>query len=283
MSITASLASGDTLNNASTITRSVGTVTNGDRIVVCAVKAITTASNVAFVAGDCTKNAGTATIGAVTLDVSANRLTGGSSYIDVGIWSAPITGGGTLTMQVTDGTTSTANLYWDIMVLQVHSSLGATTVGSTNSGNAASGAPNSGSVTPANYEAILVGVAANNQGTSTAYTQDSNFTSIYENPNGNLGQSGEAIYRIIASGSDDANWTAPAGSDEWVAAVVAYLEPSGAGSSSVSPSVSLSISPSSSVSSSASLSVSPSSSVSSSPSPSAASLLIVGRVSLDYD
>src|SRR5688572_17812296 len=90
---------GNFANNATAVTRSVGSVTAGSLIVVCGMKFSPTTD--AFAAGDCTQSAGTATIGSVTLDRGHNLdMAGGSGWGSVGIWSAPVTGSGTLTMQV---------------------------------------------------------------------------------------------------------------------------------------------------------------------------------------
>lgn len=269
MAVTFIQGGGTTTNSNATSTRAFSSnVTSGNRVVITAVKGYTDSTHTAFVAGACTKNAGTATIGSVTLDKTTSILAPGPLYIDVGIWSADVTGSGSLTMQVTDGTSLASSLFWVMSAAEVHSNEGSMTVDQTNSATNTTGAPDSGSVTPTNFDAVLFGVCGTDQGTNTAYTQDGAFTSIYEEPDGTSHQTGESIYRIMTSGSDSASWTAP-NAQQWGAAVVAYREPA-AGSSSVSPSIS------SSASASSSRSASPSAS------PSVPNLLIMERPVYDY-
>src|SRR5688572_25975197 len=90
---------GNFANNTTAVTRSIGTVTAGSLIVVGGKKF--SPSTDAFVAGDCTKSAGTATIDTVTLDRGHNLdMAGGSGWGSAALWSAIVTGSGTLTMQV---------------------------------------------------------------------------------------------------------------------------------------------------------------------------------------
>lgn len=230
MAITVSNAgTATTVSPGATITRAFGSnVTAGTRIVVAAIKGYLDSTHTAFVAGACTKSAGTATIGAVTLDITASRQTGAPHYIDVGIWSAPVTGTGSLTMQVTDGVSVASALYWNMGSAELSSNEGALTVGTSTSANAATGAPDSGTVTPATFDAVLVGACGTDQSTNAAYAQDAAFTSIHEEPNGTTSQTGESLSRVMTSGSDAASWTSPT-TFQWVAVVVAYLEPAGGG------------------------------------------------------
>jgi hypothetical protein len=93
-----SQAGGTNANNATSVSRAFGSnVSVGSLIIVVGMKF--SPSNDAYVAGDCTKSAGTATIGTVALDHSSNITTGGTNHAAVGIWSAIVTGAGSLTMQ----------------------------------------------------------------------------------------------------------------------------------------------------------------------------------------
>lgn len=78
-------------------------VVNGNLILVSAVKLVTASEP--FAAGDLTKSAGTATVGTIALDVSRDQAIAGANR-HAGVWSIPITGSGSLTLQLatTDGT-----------------------------------------------------------------------------------------------------------------------------------------------------------------------------------
>ncbi len=230
MAITAvgTQAGGVTVDNAASATRAFGAnVAVGNIVVVVASKGV--ATHRAFVAGDCTKSTGTATLGTITLDKTVARDdTGGPSgaWLDVGIWSAQVTGAGSLTMAVAGG----ASTFWVLGTLELNSSLGAIGIGASNSGNAATGAPSSGTITPASFDACLVGgLAVGGTATPTTQTPDATFTQVYEEEAGATHMTGSVIRKIISSGSGvSASWTAPT-TIAWAAAVVAYTESGGGG------------------------------------------------------
>lgn len=216
-------AGGATVNSAASATRAFGAnVAIGNRVVVIAIKGV--ATHRAFVASDCTKSAGTATLGTITLDktVAFDDTGNSGSWFDIGIFSAPVTGAGSCTMAVAGG----AATFWDIATDELHSSIGTVNVGVTNGTGASTGAPNTGSVTPGSYDAALMaGMASGSAANPTTITPAVAFTSIFAETNGAASQVGSAIREIISSGSNAASWTAPTTSG-WAAAVVAYTEAS---------------------------------------------------------
>ncbi len=222
MAISIVQSGGESDDNATLSSRAITGLVSGNRLVIAAYKGGIPGTHATFAAGDCTKTAGTATIGAITLDKGASFNNSGE-WEDVGIWSCSITGSGTATMQVSDG----ESMYWGIALIEISGS-GGTNIGATNSGSGATGAPDTGSVTPAAYQAALIAVATSNQGTNNAYGLDAAFTSIFTQPDGTLHQTGQVGYRILSSGSDGCLWTAPTASP-WAAAIVAYTEVSGGG------------------------------------------------------
>jgi hypothetical protein len=92
-------AAGNFGDAAATVSKAfVSDVTAGSLIVVCAHK-YDSAGNVPFVAGDCTKIAGTATIDTPQLD-KATSFDVGEALLHDAIWSCLVTAGGSLTIQV---------------------------------------------------------------------------------------------------------------------------------------------------------------------------------------
>lgn len=217
-------------NAAAAVHASDITVTAGNRVVVIACKGFV-GTHRAFVAGDCTKSAGTATIGTITKDNPAtfvNDSAGDSgAQLDVGIWSASVTVGGTLRMSVAGD----ASTYWVYALCEIHSPNGVPNVGANNSGsNAGSTTPDSGSVTPAAYDAFLAGGMTVGESVNVVglITPDGAFTALTEQEDGGAHQTGAIEYRIMSSGSDSASWTLSL-TKGWCAAVVAYTEPAGGG------------------------------------------------------
>ena len=89
---------------ATTVSRAFpSNVTAGNLIVVACVRALVSGGSDAFVSTDCAKLSGTATIGTVALDVALNFDVGGSNFGQVGIFSAIVTGSGSLTMEMSNG------------------------------------------------------------------------------------------------------------------------------------------------------------------------------------
>jgi hypothetical protein len=206
MAITAAgLAGGAFADDTTSVSRNMGSVTAGQLIVVGAGKY--SPSTDAFVAGDCTKSAGTATIGTVTLARTDGGSTGTGAFAHTGIWWAICTGSGTLTMQV-GGAVAGSYLHigaeafngnWDAASEEAEN-------GALNTGNAIT-ALGTGNATSAGA-ALFVGVLALNTSNNTAINPDGAFTTIFESEDGTAHAVGSSIYRIVGTGTTDAaDWT----------------------------------------------------------------------------
>lgn len=180
----------------------------------------------AYIAGDCTKSAGTATIGTVTLDAQLDQVDGGGGRATVGIWSAIVTGAGSLTMQVAGGS---AGGFPCIAINEFSGNWDSTRVESTNTNgtSATNTTPaHSNNATSAGAALFIGGLSLGNSGGSMTITPDAAFTQTYENEAGGTSQAGSSIYRIVTGGTTDrAEWTVPtSGNNGWGCAVVAYKE-----------------------------------------------------------
>lgn len=197
-----------------------GNVTAGNRIVI----GIARYNNDAQlpVVGDISKSAGTATLGAFTLDAVADNNFGGSEHIYAAIYSAPVTGTGSCTITVTNAWSGS---YWNIGINEYHSDVGAITV--EDGANTATGATGAAASANGTSAAGAVFFGAGNFASSGAITitPDTAFSQVYEEEDGSAHSTGSFIDRIVSSGTTDAaSWTAPT-TTPWAAAVVVYGEP----------------------------------------------------------
>lgn len=194
-----------------------GNVTNGNLLVV-ALWGFLASAHGPLTAGMCTQLSGTATTATVTLDEKADRTDGANSNL-VGLWSVPVTGGGSCTMrvQITGGSflcLAVAEVSGvDVSGTRVNAT--ATTAAGTNvniaSGNVATGGAG-----------IIFGVCSpgNPYGTITL-TEDGAFTKIAEQEDDSQ-HNGSLIYRTVSTNTtDSADWTAGT-SCSWEAIAVAY-------------------------------------------------------------
>lgn len=207
MTITAAgLAGGTAGNNTTSASYNLGSVTAGQLIVVWGMKYSPSVD--AFVVGDCTKSAGTATIDTPTLDRTNGGDDGGAGTdaAHTAIWSCLVTGSGTLTMQVGGAVAGSFILVaaeafngsWDASRVEaVNGQLITTdTTSSTTTGNA----------TSAGAGLFCAGLQLNTTA-ATTITPDAAFTTAYENESG-TDDNGSAIYRIVSTGTTDAgDWT----------------------------------------------------------------------------
>jgi hypothetical protein len=175
----------------------------------------------AFLAADCTKAAGTATIGAVSLARNENRATGNLIY--GGIWYATVTGAGSLTMQVGGGVGGSAFL---AEVIVFRSTLGAMSSDQATGNNNSTGAPDSGNLTMGG-DGIRVAALATDTSAITAHTLDATngWTLLEEEEDGGSHMTGACAYALnIASGAtDSAAWSAPSGGP-WALAYATFKE-----------------------------------------------------------
>ena len=211
-------------------------VSVGDLVVVVACKENTGGTD-PFIAADCTKSAGTATVGTITLDKTAElNIVDGPGFVVVGIWSCIVTGPGSLTMQVSNNATAD---YWGSLSVGAYSgSWDASRVEATNSGGSAANDETSwitGNVTTAGAALLIAGVQSAS-GAAVTITEDSGggWTLIAESQDGTLHAIGSVVRRIVTTGGTYGHtWSATVnGNFGWDAAIVAYKE--GAGGSGVS-------------------------------------------------
>jgi hypothetical protein len=210
-------------DNATNGTHATGSnVTLGNKVVVACFRFANT-DNDPFVAGDCTKTAGTSTLGAFSLLTEENvQYSASPGYENVGLWAADVTGSGTLTVTVA----GTAGNYWGVSIVELASSTGwdgsyleDTAIGanSADNTNAASGDGSSAG------KAIFIGVVATtNDGTGSplTVTPDGAFTNSVEEEDDATHAVGSVIYRIVGTGTtDSADWTLDSNLG-WAAALV---------------------------------------------------------------
>ena len=212
---------GGTFDNVSQLTYAFPSNVTAGSLIVVAAPAFRSDSSL-YSAGDCTKSAGTATLSTFTLDKQQ------SDTVDSGfnaVWSAIVTGSGSLTVAIAVPTGSygviaadefTGN--WDNT--RVETSNGATTI--------ADSTPTSGNATSVGAALFFGSVAVHNS-SNDGLTPDTPFTNIYSEIDGSTHVVGGAIFRIVSSGTtDEAGWTLTAAPVQAEALVVIYREAAGA-------------------------------------------------------
>lgn len=175
-------------------------------------------------AGDVTKTAGTSTIGTITLDKSFETTVGPAQA--VGVWSVPVTGTGTLTLQL--GSQPAGSFFSFCIGEYSGTDITASRVETTNGAEGLTTTPGSGNVTTAGA-ALLLGSLATDGGGATAITEDTPWVLLGEEENGLAQERGSIIRQIVTTGTtDQAGWTIPS-AENWGACVVAYKAAGGAG------------------------------------------------------
>ena len=101
-------SAGNAAGNSATVTQAFSSNVGIDNLVTVIGAQVSTADLGAWVAGDCTKSAGTSTLGTITLDASVN-LSIGEAYLRVACFSAIVTAGGSCTMQIGGGDSNTGS------------------------------------------------------------------------------------------------------------------------------------------------------------------------------
>lgn len=222
MTITAvgTQAGGSTVDNASAWTRAFGSNVAAGNLVVVAVSKYD--PGVSFTAGNCTKSAGTATIGTVTLDEVRQ-----AGNIAAGVWSALVTGSGSLTMQVA----STAGTYFSAGSGEFASDVGwdAGRVEDHDTGAGTATQQVTGDMTSAGGGLFFGVTSLDAGGLDLGYTQQAAFTRIYLENDAGSHEPGAIMRRIVSSGTTDAVESSTDSSYPWVAAGVVYKEAAGIG------------------------------------------------------
>jgi hypothetical protein len=200
-------------------------VTAGSLIVVMGVGVI--GASTPFQQSDCTKTSGTSTISTLTLHQEYVATVNGGYYGRVGIWTAVVTAGGSLTLNVA----TTTNYYALIGIAEFSPTDGYlwddNRYEAQNESNGTNAAPTSGNVTSAGA-AVFAGCEAHNSGTNSTIVEDANWSAVYESQDGTTTLEAASATRITSTGlTDDANWTVNAGNIGWVAGAACFKETSG--------------------------------------------------------
>jgi len=211
---------GNFADNATSVSKAyTNNVVAGNLLIIGAIKF--SPSNDVFVAEDCTKSAGTATVGTISLHAQTS-LNDGGDYLNIAIWSAIVTGSGSCTMQVGG---AVAGTYLSMALDELVSTLGwdSSRLEASNTATGTTGAPTTSNVASAG-SANFVGVLTTNAFLDITVTEDGAFTLIYEDQNGSLRPIISFIERIVSTGTTDAaSWTAPT-TYKWLAGVAVFKE-----------------------------------------------------------
>jgi hypothetical protein len=173
-----------------------------------------------YTAGSCTQTAGTATLSSIALDYDRTVATSGS--MPAAIWSAIVTGAGTLTLRVAG---HTANCWMDLTIAEYTGSWDSSRVETTNEANGTATPANSGSVTSAGA-ALMFAALAFDTTVNQTITEGNSFTALYEVTDGTTHMVGGSYHRLVTSGtttSFDATFSSSPIS-AWSAGVVVYRE-----------------------------------------------------------
>lgn len=181
-------------------------VSVGSLIIVVATKL--TDVSTAWSAGDCTKSAGTATIGTISLDRALTQDVGGE-YVSVGIWSALVTGAGSLTMRIA----ASGGSYRGLLIItdEYTGTFDGTRAESGNTNGTGADdqtSASSGNATSAGAGLFVGGLLPYVVNNGSTITEDAAWSLISKEVDGNTNLAGSAIRRIVSSGTtDDASWT----------------------------------------------------------------------------
>lgn len=208
---------GEADDNATSTSRTMASNITAGNLIVIVVHA-QKASEDPFVVGDVSLSAGTATVGAWSLDVQIDENAG--FFPDVAIYSNIVTGTGSATFTVGGAPAST---YFNIAIGEYNSSTGwnASRLEATSTGTSTGTAVDSGNGTSAGVGLFVGGVTTDAQVVVTI-AEDGAFTVIDEEEDGSAHCPASAIRRIVTSGTtDSASWTLGA-SHFWVAPLAVY-------------------------------------------------------------
>lgn len=202
-----------------------GNVTAGNLVVIGVVKFNFLGSDV-FLLADISQSAGTATLGAWTLDANVNYNYLSTFWLVVALYSAPVTGSGSCTITVGGGE---AGSYF-LLGTQEYSGadVSGTRVAGSSTGQNATGAPTTGTVVSGGAGAF-VGMLGTNTLYPTTHTPGADFTQIIEEEDGSIHGTGVYEDRLVSVDTTDAaDWTAPT-EVEWACAVACYKEAAAGG------------------------------------------------------
>jgi hypothetical protein len=186
----------------------------GDLIVVMGSVGV----NYTWLAGNCTKSSGTATIETPSL---ARQQPNASGPCAVAVWTAKVTATGTVTMQIT-GAGST-QYYMAVDAFSGNFDTGANRTEATNSSTGSSTAESSGSATSVGAALFLGGFAEFLNG-STTHTAGGTYTLSNEEGNGASFMTGALEFSIVSTGTSKVADATIANSAQWTAVVAVLKE-----------------------------------------------------------
>jgi hypothetical protein len=203
-------AGGTADNTTSVVVAYPADVVTGDLLVIAVVKY--SPSDDAFVVGDISKSAGTATLGSFTLDQNVNfDFQASSDRMAGAIYSAPVTAGGSCTITV-GGAVAGSFLVMSVSEWEGLDT-GASRLEDSDTGTGASGAPATATATSAGA-ALFAGIVLTNYAVVTTHTPGADYNTLFESEDGATHATGSAEYRVVTAGTTDAaDWVAPTTSD----------------------------------------------------------------------
>jgi len=209
-------------DGAASVSISTASSVVAGNLVVITVARFTNAGPNPFVVGDISKTAGTSAVAnGFLLDKGQQILQTGSSYFDAGVFSAKVTTGGTLTVQVGGGGSGD---YWDIGITEYSDvDTTASRVEASNSNTGTATPVTSGNATSAGA-ALFIGCFSIAIGDSGTITPQAAFLELWESQDGTTHNAGAAEEQIVTGGiTDQAEWSYTGSpGDLWVAVVAVY-------------------------------------------------------------
>lgn len=221
----ASQAGGATVDASATASRAFPSNVTSGNLVYIGCSTYNGNGATTFTAGSCTKSAGTATLGTISLD---KQISDAGTNITAAIWSAVVTGSGSLTLQIAG---TDANNYYAIGSDELSATNGwdGSRVETTNSGTGNATTQTTGNMTSAGG-AAFVGVTALGTGINeTSYTKAAAYTQIYKETDGVNHQPGLIEIHIVSSGTTEAATTTLTGAKPYAAVGAVYKEVAGGG------------------------------------------------------
>lgn len=216
------------VNNNTVISLAFASDVTAGNLIVIGCGRYANGADTAFVAGDCTKSAGTATLGTITLDKQINVAT--TNPVQAGVWSVPVTGTGSLTMQVAGPTGS-----FFILAIGEYSGVdtSATRVDGSNGSSAttATSPAVTGAVSSTADALFFATLAADSANANLNPVVGNSFTEIFQSVDGTAHMTGEISRRVVASSTNtEGSWTITITNlNGWATALAVYKgESSGA-------------------------------------------------------
>lgn len=224
MAISHVQSTGAAYNNVSSLSVAFASnVTTGSLVVVSAARWVNVGGTT-WVAGSCTKSAGTATISTPVMEWTGDSGT----KTDGGQWSFLVTNGGSLTVAVATNVAS----YGSIGVSEFSGTWDASRTETGANATGTSSTPSSGDATSAGA-ALFVGTLNSAHGIAVTITPDAAFTQCYEDEDGGARTPHSFIRQVVTGATtDSASWTFSI-SGEWVARVTVFKESGGAAATSL--------------------------------------------------